>query len=533
MNIKINHAILGSVVLLTSCFYACKSDKVPEQKIQKVIRVRNLKMNDLLGINAFEWDFLQSPDEPTIGNRIYEPKFELIKSFGMVRHYLDWEKLEDKEGKYSFNPTGRGGWNYDVIYERCKQAHIDILACIKNTPDWLYNTYPKSDRDGDDVPVAYNSDREAPQSYTAQARAAFQFAARYGANTTLDPALVKVNRKERWPDEVLNTVKIGLNTIKYIECNNEPDKWWKGKKAQQTAKEYAANMSAFYDGHQGKLGKGVGVKNADSTMIVVMGGLGRPDINFVKEMVAWCKENRGYKPDGSIDLCFDVINYHLYSNDNTGWFGKFVNKKRGVAPELTNQGEIANTFVDYAESLKKGFEVWLTESGYDLHESSVQRAIPIGNKSALITQADWILRSSLLYARHGINRSCYYQLYDTEPGKGMFGSAGFIEGKKRRPVADYFLQVKKLMGAYTYFNTVNEDPIVDIYKLGNQKMYVLCVPDEVDRKEDYQLDLKGAKTAVIYTLNPGHDEMLVKEVPIQNGLLKIEVTETPVFVSAK
>ncbi|MBB5436359.1 hypothetical protein HDC92_000023 [Pedobacter sp. AK017] len=522
-----------AMVLAVILFSACQSDKISDQRIEKVIRVRNIQMKNLLGINAFEWDFLQNHDEPGVNTKMYEPKFELIKSFGMVRHYLDWEKLEDKKGKYSFNPTARGGWNYDVIYERCKKEGIDVLVCMKSTPDWLYLTYPKAEQDYDHVPVPYKANREDPNSYISQARTAFQFAARYGSNKDLDPALVKVNLEKRWPDDVLNTVKIGLNTIKYFECNNEPDKWWKGPKARQTGREYAANLSAFYDGHKGTMGKGVGVKNADSNMVVVMGGLGRPDIEYLKEMVEWCKEKRGYKADGTIDLCFDVINYHLYSNDNTGWFGRFVNKKRGVAPELTNQGEIANTFVDFAEMLRKNFEVWVTESGYDLNTSSVQRAVPVGSKSALITQADWMLRSSLLYARHGVNRSCYYQLYDTDPKNGVFGSAGFVDNGKRRPVADYFLQVKKLMGNFFYFNTINDDPIVDIYRSGKKSIYILTVPDEVDRKEKYKLDLNGAKTAIIYTLIPGADEMQAKEVKTNNGFLEITVTETPVFVEGR
>jgi hypothetical protein len=520
-------------LFLLGLFCACRpSEKIPEQTAQKMISVRNIEMKNLLGINAFEWDFLQDMNNPNQGDRIIEPKFELIKSFGLVRHYLDWEKVEDKPGKYSFNPTTRGGWNYDVIYERLKKEGIDVLVCFKGTPDWLYKTYPKGQQDYDNAPLPYGAGRENPKSYISQAKAIFQFAARYGSNTHVNPKLVTVNTQGRWPQDVLNTVKIGQNTVKYIECNNEPDKWWKGKLARQTPREYAANLSAFYDGHKGTLGKDVGVKTADSNIVVVMGGLGRPDIEYVKEMVEWCKEKRGYKPDGSINLCFDVINYHLYSNDNTGWFGKFLNKKRGVAPELTNEGPIADTFVNYAETLKKGFEVWLTESGYDLNKSSVQRAVAIGDKSELITQADWVLRSSLLFARHGINRAAFYQLYDTDPNNGVFGSSGFVEGRVRRPVANYFIQTKNLMGNYIYETTINDDPLVDIYKYQNKKMYVLVVPDEKDRKENYELDLGKAKTARIHYLMPNREHSVHKDMATKNGKLEIEVTETPIFIEA-
>ena len=48
----------------------------------------------------------------------------------------------------------------------------------------------------------------------------------------------------------IRTREIGLNLIKYVECENERDKWWKGRRAYQTLAEYAANLSAFYDGHK-------------------------------------------------------------------------------------------------------------------------------------------------------------------------------------------------------------------------------------------------------------------------------------------
>ncbi|WP_448634057.1 hypothetical protein [Pedobacter panaciterrae] len=89
------------------------------------------------------------------------------------------------------------------------------------------------------------------------------------------------------------------------------------------------------------------------------------------------------------------------------------------------------------------------------------------------------------------------------------------------------------MGDYYYFNSINEDPVVDIYQNGQKRMYVLVVPDEIDRKEKYLLDLNRAKKALIHQLNPGSDKMITKEVATKNGLLEVEVTETPIFIEAK
>ena len=82
---------------------------------------------NLLGINGFEWDFYQS-GVPGIS----APKMKAIQSFGVIRHYMDWEKLELTEGKYTFNPTHAGGWNYDLMYERCKADGIEVMACLKD-----------------------------------------------------------------------------------------------------------------------------------------------------------------------------------------------------------------------------------------------------------------------------------------------------------------------------------------------------------------------------------------------------------------
>ena len=488
----------------------------------------NIRLRDMFGINLYEWNFIV--DEGDSHKRSFsEPKMSLIKSFGAVRHYLDWKKIEDTPGSYTFNPTRRGGWNYDAIYQRCKQEGILVLSCLKEAPDWLYNTYPAGQRDANDVPAPYGSNLEDPASYIAQAKAAFQFAARYGSNKNVDPALVSVNTTPRWTADPVNEVKIGMGLIKYIEADNERDRWWVGDRAFQSGREYAAHLSAFYDGHKGKLGKNVGVKNADPSMKVVMAGLSKADVNYVKEMIDWCKEKRGYRADGTVDLCFDVINYHLYSNDagSTQW-GEAT---RGVAPELSEIGKVADEFVRMSKEYANNIDVWMTEAGYDINPGSPQRAISIEEKSALMTQADWILRSSLLYARHGIKKVFFYQLYDDNAANPIqYGSSGLVEGLKRRPATDYIYQASKLMGDYIYKETISKDPLVDVYEYSGKKMYVLAIPDEKNRKGSYELNLQGSNSATIYNLKAGSDEMLISKADVSGGKIKIKVSETPVFV---
>lgn len=488
------------------------------------------EFKNMLGVNAFEWNFLQNPADPNNGMQIYEPKMQLIKSFAGVRHYLDWSKIETEQGKYTFNPTRSGGWNLDAMYQRCKADNVDLLVCLKTCPDWLLQTYPGDQRDAENVPMPYGADKKQPESYILQAKAGFQFAARYGSTAQQDMSLVSVNSTPRWTGDQVNVVKTGMNLVKYIECDNERDKWWKGDKAYQTAEEYAANLSAFYDGHKGKLGKGVGVKAADPNMKVVMAGLAKTDVNYVAAMIEWCKKNRGYRADGSVDLCFDVINFHLYSNDHEAHGGTAT---QGIAPELSEAAKVAHDFVALGQNYH--LPVWVTEAGYDINEHSPQRAIAIGTKSALLTQADWTIRTSLLYARNGIKKVFFYLLYDDNLSSWtQYASSGLLTGDlKRRPAAEYVAQVKNLLGDFVYQKTISQTPLVDVYKKGTTSIYVLMMGDQTGKGLYYTLNLPGKEKALTHNLRTGYTTTLVKGVNVTNGGIRIKVTETPFFIEVR
>lgn len=491
------------------------------------VPAKSIKLKDALGVNAFEWDF-EHPNNPST---IDETRMKAVKSFTGVRHYLDWEKLELKQGSYTYNPSYSGGWNYDTIYARCKSEGIEVLACLKTIPGWMQSTYPGDQRDMENVPVRYGKSFSDPNSYIEQAKVAFQYAARYGSNTQVDPSLLTVNSTPRWNNDNVNTVKIGMGLIKYIECDNERDKWWKGRKAYQTGREYAANLSAFYDGNKNTMGAGVGVKNADPDMKVVMGGLAAASTDYVRGMIDWCKEFRGYKDDGKVNLCWDIINYHLYSNDAKNSQGG--NSTRGSAPEVSEAKSVALNFTTAAHNYAYDMPVWITECGYDVNQGSSLKAIAIGKKSVLETQADWILRTALLYVRSGLQKVFFYQLTDDNINSSQkFSSSGLINGDRtRKPAADFLYQVNKLFGEYTYKQTLNTSPVVDRYELKGQSAYVLYIPDEKGKTGNYNLSLDNSDSVYIYKPKAGSDDMDVQKIKIRNnGKIEIPVSETPVFV---
>ncbi|QDK77071.1 T9SS type A sorting domain-containing protein [Spirosoma sp. KCTC 42546] len=483
----------------------------------------------LLGVNAFEWDFYQS-NVPGIS----APKLKALQSFGVIRHYMDWEKLELTEGNYTFNPTHSGGWNYDLMYERCKADGIEVMACLKDMTPWMNSTYPADQQGSDNVPVRFGKDYANPLSYIEQAKVAFQYAARYGKNPSINPALVKVNTNARWANDPANVVKIGLGLINFIECDNERDKWWRGRKAYQTGREYAANMSAFYDGHKNTMGEGVGVKNADPSMTVVMGGLCSiaNGTDYIRGMIDWCKEFRGYKSDGRVDLCWDVINYHLYPDNGQSMQNGNGASSRGKAPELSVAAQVVRNVLKLAHEACYDMPVYVSETGYDLNQGSPLHAISIGNKSVTTTQADWNLRTALLYGREGVDRVDFYQTYDLNLDcANQFCSMGFMNADfTRKPAANYFYQAKKLIGDYVFKESLSTNPNVDRYESNGQSAYALWIPDEVGRTGQYTLNLGVGTAAKVYTPQTGCDSMAIQVLPVINGQLALTLTETPIFV---
>ncbi len=489
----------------------------------------NVKLKDMFGVNGFEWYFENAYiDAMKVDTNYLKP----IRSFSGFRHYLDWNKLEATKGKYTFSPTHNGGWSYDSLYISCKAMGIEVLANLKTIPSYIENTYPAGEQHYDNIPTQYGNDLSSPSSYIDQAKVAFQYAARYGDNTNVNTSLLTVDSSQRWFGDSKNYIKKGMGLIKYIECDNERDKWWEGLSAYQTGRQYAANLSAFYDGHLGTMGNNVGVKTADTSMKVVMCGVALPTTDYLRGMIDWCKEFRGLKADGTVNLCWDVINYHYYSTDAQDNVSSW--STHGVAPELSLTDSIADLFLQASHTYANDIPVWVTESGYDINQWSSYHVTAVGNKSVLATQADWTLRTSLAYARDGVQKVFFYSMYDDNSNSsGNYATSGLLNNDRtRRPVTDYFYQVSNLFGDYRYLQTLNSSPIADQYALNDSTfMYTVYMPTAKDSSADYTLNLGNADSAIIYTPTIGSDTMTTTRVKTSQGNIVVTATETPVFIT--
>ncbi|MFB9865135.1 hypothetical protein [Rufibacter immobilis] len=503
----------------------------------------------MLGINAYPYN-LQDKDPAVL-----QKKIAALHPYFLVRDYLDWQLVETQEGKFTFNPTHHGSWKLDEIYARHKANGKEILVCFKDIPVWMQETYPKAIRSHENAPMPYkpeyttvengetnyfneryNADKGKPETYSQVAKAAFQFAARYGKNKKLNPKLVQVYTGTRWTADPANEKKIGLGLVDKIEANNEPDRYWKGRQANQSPDEYAAYLSAFYDGHKGTLGPGVGVKQADPDMLVVCGGIASSRPGFYQGLVDWCKKNRGYLPNGQVNLCFDEVNYHAYNNNFAG--EQYAKGERvGVAPELSKAPKGLLDFHRINQELMGGKPIIITETGYDWN-SLTQGTREINGKDKFTVQADWILRSSLEYAMAGLSGLYFYQLYDDGSGSStntrQYMTSGHVERNtyELRPAAQFLQQVRERFGEYVPVERLSEDPRVDQYRSPKgQIMYACWIPDETGRTGQYALSL-AAPEAQIFTPTVGRNTLTVQRQKTGNGKLTVALSETPIFVTA-
>ena len=527
-----------------------------------------IAINSALKTNGYIWNIQQVSGRP-----VDEEKMGLFKAFTGIRDYVDWVKIEKTKGQYTFNQASEGGWKYDMVYERLKNEGIDVHACFKTQPGWALaefgfspdnnaeyctapwtklpvpvkplNPTPEQTAAYEEEKDKYEEDiiriRETASSYTLFCQAAFQFVARYGANTTLNPDLVKVASNQ--------VKKIGLNYLTSIECNNEVDAAWHGRKRYMTPREFAYYMSAFYDGHLNTMGPGVGIKNADPNMIVVASGLANNRPDYFQAVIETWKEIRGYKLNAKgelvVNMACDVWNYHAYSNNGGG---QYSNSSWGLPPELSNCENNVKDFLQVISEEGNDLPVWITEVGYGVNGGS-QQALATPTRTKLQSQGDWTIRTVLFNIRHGIAETYFYQAYDESTyvwnvaggveDNGTYSAMGLIDRKilpdgstvlKRRPAADYMRQMQ-LFRDFVYQQTVSNDPIVDIYEYDGKKMYALAVPDMVSRTKVYTLDLGTATKAYIYRFADGAEEFVRQEVPTIGGKLTLTVTETPMFVT--
>ena len=469
-------------------------------------------MDQLIGVNAFVDDPL---DKMTVG--------------GFVREYhnWDWDEGDGKtypgyphnENKWNPSYGAGGGWDFDGYYARLKAAGVIVCPAIQGGAVWLRT--PGQGKAGD-KPVPAGQSATAPASYAAHADHLFQYAARYGSVRVADARLKLAADQPR---------RSGLDLLRYYENWNEEDAWWAGRDTYFQPAEFAAMCSADYDGDQGRMGRGFGVKNADAQAKLVMGGLAGLNLDFVRTMKAWADVYRG----GSFPC--DVLNFHHYSNSG----GEQSKGQVGISPEADGlRGKVA-ALVDYCRHALPGKEVWVTEFGYDTNPRSPQRAPVIGGYSAEEVQGQWLVRSYLALAAANVDRAAMFMLRDVDADDAtQFSSSGLVTGKgKWEPKASwYYIHTlrDRLAGMRFAGEQLSGEAAVKVYRFKSAvgaggADVVWRTTSDGSTSARFMLAV-GTKTgaASLVTLVKGEASGAASPLPLTAGRATVAVSERPVIV---
>jgi hypothetical protein len=334
-----------------------------------------------------------------------------------------------------------------------------------------------------------------PESWLPLTQWASTFAARYGSPPVggypNNFAQILEQRFVTAPDNQ----GLGKATIQYLEIANETDNSWvEGLDVNVTGtgldnnpsiasayyyrpREYAALLSAAYDGHQNNpafeirntagqpTGKRWGIKNLSSNTKLVMAGVADLRKDYLDLMVnQWTI----LRPDGSIPI--DVVNYHFYSTkshpaiDQGNWKEFFEGRRTfsnldgGQFPEADNinlRDRILKTMDNQHPKLRTK-PVWVTEFGYDSDASKVS-GIRVASQTQ---QAQWltryILECSAVKSTDGrfIEKLHIYELND-DPTQAQFGSSG-LQGKFGYKKSWYHVRTMLAVLSATKFKEKND-----------------------------------------------------------------------------
>jgi hypothetical protein len=347
-----------------------------------------------------------------------------LAPIGVVREYHNWGWLGNNYNDSAYPNTlytpnlPDFSWDWDGFFSGLKAMGSSGFPAVQGKASWVSNGA---------IPPAEGSPTAAA-SYVAHGDTMFQIAARWGSTKVAD-ALLKLESNQ--------TRSSGLGTVQYFEDFNEQD-----NASGFTGDVFAAMASADYDGDEGRLGKTIGVKNADPNAKLVMGGLsGRygSGNTWVDSITKFLDAGRTWSTAHRTDKTFpaDVVNVHYYS------FGPGA-PAPALSPEADGVQAKLAAVVAYRDQYLPGKPVWWTEFGYDTYANSILHAPALGSNSAFVVQGQWLVRDLLAALAAGIDRATLFELDDTctPPSSDcdvQFATSGILATGSMRKPAWYFL----------------------------------------------------------------------------------------------
>lgn len=408
--------------------------------------VRDVNVYAVMTVTSYTnnntWGYLQATVNSIQGSGTYN--FWHIYKAGALFDKTDYSHTlaPDQVGlNWGWNVGGNLGYAVgDVLYfYKSQVSHINVL-------------------------LQYNNARDTFAAWQYEAHRSFVYASRGGKNANVP----------NYPIAAGQTMLKGANIYDAGESGNEWNAFWKGYDGFMNGNQLFYAWSMNYDGHKG-LYPLAGYKNADPTFRVMNGGLASDTLDIFWAVLNLSKKYRGYLPDGTPNLPFDILNVHCYSSAG----GQYSGSQGGLPPEDGMFPQVRD-LVWFSKRFCGNREVWISEWGWDVHPNSPLNATAYDVYNAQQVRAMWVIRGMLGFAMLGLSRAQFYRAYQEWPNTVYDNSATQFDTMSllrqmdatasqvtRTMAGDYVRQFSEFAD-YVYDSTIpTGDPNVFCYKYTN------------------------------------------------------------------
>ena len=425
-------------------------------------------------------------------NVTYKDPLGRLSVAGMVREFHVWSWNQPKPDVEDWNPQQH--IDFGQYYSNLDALGHTVVPVIQQTPTWLM----RPGMNDQSQPLDNNQLKGKAAGFTKQSAFIKRFA------------------------EVFSP-----SGLRYIENWNEPDKDWYGPLATFKPGEFAAMCSADYDALQ-SISSGESLNQ--SPVKLVMGGLAYPSFIYLSTFQMWGQLNR---PDNKIPM--DVINLHHYSNSAP----EHTSPVNGISPEEDHLRGKMGEFVQLRNLKMPEKEIWVSEFGYDTWTGSTQGVKAIPGQTTEETQAQWIARSFLALAAAGVDRAVLFAMSDEGDSKVRYNTSGLLshrDGETQPKLSWYYVSaLRNVMRGLHFIKEIDAgEPEIRIYKfadsLNQRGVYAIWCPTSKGKKISYSFKGQGQSDVKIVSLVNGSTTGETKVVSVTDNNLKLEVSETPLFV---
>ena len=435
-------------------------------------------------------------------NAFIDDPITAMMSAGIIREYHNFSWMLDNDCKVKFT---QGTWgDMDSYYKSLHDRGISVIPCIQGG-----STAVSGGTKANEIPVKSGADTLDPKSYAVHAQTMYQIAARYGSNSKIDPKTLNITDAQ--------PAKTGLGYLNAVENSNEPNKSWAGKSNYFTPYELAAMCSADYDGHEGTI-PDAGVHTADPSFKLAMGGLVGYStmMQYLEEMKLWFDYNRS---DGRFAV--DIVNVHIGAD----------------SPDI-EESSLRETIAELKKWMSQNApdtELWISEFEVPMSDCEAEGTDAHDDENYQLRYAQRVARTYLCaLENNSVDYITKFQLRDE--GEGVYYNSGLVtqKGKWDKKLAWYYLScmTNVLDDSVWTDETLGDGYWVNTFCSYDDRKLIKCA-NSWNSKSDgvYGISAEGRKYAYLTVPEMGIAEGRTTMLNIENDEVKVNITETPVFIT--